>query len=69
MYSNNKLIRDVAEAAAKIMYGQKPVEEELKGNQKAIDKNHNNKIDSQDFAILRGEKKAIKEEDAYDKDR
>ena len=69
MYSNNKLIRDVAEAAAKIMYGQKPVEEELKGNQKSIDKNHNNKIDSQDFAILRGEKKAIKEEDAYDKDR
>ena len=69
MYSNNKLIRDVAEAAAKIMYGQKPVEEELKGNQKAIDKNHNNKIDGQDFAILRGEKKAIKEEDAYDKDR
>jgi len=69
VYSNNKLIRDVAEAAAKIMYGQKPVEEELKGNQKAIDKNHNNKIDGQDFAILRGEKKAIKEEDAYDKDR
>ena len=69
MYSNNKLIRDVAEAAAKIMYGQKPVEEELKGNQKAIDKNHNGKVDGQDFAILRGEKKAIKEEDAYDKDR
>ena len=69
MYSNNKLIRDVAEAAAKIMYGQKPVEEELKGQQHQIDKNKNNKIDGQDFAILRGEKKAIKEEDAYDKDR
>ena len=31
--------------------------EELKGNQSKIDANHNNKIDSQDFAILRGKKK------------
>ena len=29
--------------------------EELKGNQKEIDKNHNNKIDKNDFEILRGE--------------
>ena len=34
----------------------KTVEEALKGNQKKIDKNHNGKIDGQDFKILRGEK-------------
>jgi len=61
MYSNNKQIRDVADVAARIMSGQQPVAEELKGGQKKIDKNHNNKIDGQDFAILRGEKK-VKEE-------
>ena len=30
--------------------------ESLKGKQKKIDKNHNGKIDAQDFAILRGQK-------------
>jgi len=57
MYSNNKQIRDVADVAARIMSGQQPVVEELKGGQKKIDKNHNGKIDGQDFAILRGQKK------------
>jgi len=33
------------------------VSEELKGNQKKIDKNHNGKIDAQDFKILKGQKK------------
>jgi len=33
------------------------VKETLKGNQKKIDKNHNGKIDSDDFAILNKEKK------------
>jgi hypothetical protein len=33
-------------------------QEALKGQQHKIDKNKNNKIDSQDFAILRGEKKS-----------
>jgi len=61
MYSNNKQIRDVADVAARIMSGQQPVSEELKGGQVKIDKNHNNKIDGQDFKILRGEKK-VKEE-------
>ena len=37
------------------------VTETLKGGQKKIDKNHNGKIDGQDFAILRGEKKSVKE--------
>jgi hypothetical protein len=31
-------------------------DEALIGNQKKIDKNHNNKIDAQDFKILRGKK-------------
>jgi len=35
----------------------KEVDEELKGNQKKLDKNHNGKIDSQDFKILKGQKK------------
>lgn len=33
------------------------VSEELKGNQKKLDKNHNGKIDGQDFKILKGQKK------------
>jgi hypothetical protein len=37
-------------------------QEALKGNQGAIDKNHNNKVDAEDFEILRGEKKAKKKE-------
>lgn len=35
-------------------------QEALKGNQGDIDKNHNNKVDAEDFEILRGEKKAAK---------
>jgi len=61
MYSNNKQIRDVADVAARIMSGQQPVSEELKGGQVKLDKNHNGKIDGQDFKILKGEKK-VKEE-------
>ena len=33
--------------------------EEVKGNQKKLDKNHNGKIDAQDFKILRGQKKKV----------
>jgi hypothetical protein len=44
----------------------KSVKEELKGNQDKIDKNHNNKIDGQDFAILRGKKK-VKEHSEFTK--
>jgi hypothetical protein len=40
--------------------------EELKGNQHKIDKNKNNKVDADDFKILRGEKKAMKEEEEVD---
>ena len=52
-----KELTGVAEAAAKIM------DEQLKGQQHQIDKNKNNKIDAHDFAILRGEKKAVKKEE------
>lgn len=38
------------------------VKEELKGGQKKLDKNHNGKIDAQDFKILKGQKKEVKEE-------
>jgi hypothetical protein len=38
------------------------IEEELKGDQHKIDKNKNKRIDAHDFAILRGKKKAVKEE-------
>jgi hypothetical protein len=38
------------------------VAEELKGGQKKLDKNHNNKLDSDDFKMLRaGKKKPVKE--------
>ncbi len=37
-------------------------QEALKGAQHKIDKNKNNKIDAHDFKILRGEKKAVKED-------
>lgn len=39
------------------------VKEELKGDQKKLDKNHNGKIDGQDFKILRGQKQDTKEEE------
>lgn len=37
--------------------------EALKGDQEKLDKNKNKKLDADDFKILRGEKKAIKEEE------
>jgi hypothetical protein len=39
------------------------IEEELKGGQKKLDKNHNGKIDGQDFKILKGQKQDTKEEE------
>lgn len=50
------LIKDINEADYKTKM------EALKGNQHKIDKNKNNKIDAQDFKILRGEKKVNEEE-------
>ena len=45
----------------------KEVGEELKGGQKKLDKNHNGKIDGQDFKILKGQKKEVKEEKKCEK--
>ena len=41
---------------------QAKIKEELKGNQDKIDANHNDKIDAQDFKMLRAKKKGMKEE-------
>ena len=41
------------------------VKEELKGNQKKLDKNHNGKIDGQDFKILKGQKKEVSKDKKY----
>ena len=54
MFQDKSLLA-VAEAVKKVWV------EELIGNQKKIDKNHNGKIDGQDFKILKGEKKKIEE--------
>ena len=43
--------------------GEDDVTEELKGKQKNIDKNHNGKIDAEDFKILKGKKKEKKGDD------
>ena len=53
---NLKKHDNVADAVLEILQ-----QEALKGNQHKIDANHNNKIDGQDFKILRGKKK-VKED-------
>lgn len=66
MFTNNKFgkfdavadaIKNIAEADYKAKM------EELKGQQHKIDKNKNNKVDADDFKILRGEKKGMKKEE------
>jgi len=47
------LATDYIQTAADYMYSE--MNEELKGNQHKLDKNHNGKVDSGDFKILRGE--------------
>jgi len=42
------------------------VMEKLYGNQKRIDKNHNNKIDREDFKMLRGKKEDVNENVFYE---
>ena len=64
---NDKKLKGVAEAAAKIMG------EQLKGNQHKIDANKNGRIDAHDFKLLRAKKgmkeDVVSEEDAYQKNR
>jgi hypothetical protein len=53
----NQKIADAKKQNKSIETYEEDVKEELKGNQKKLDKNHNGKIDSQDFKILKGQKK------------
>lgn len=61
MQYGNKTTRDVADVVARILSGQS-VSEELKGDQHKIDANKNNKIDAEDFKLLRAKKKKVDEE-------
>jgi hypothetical protein len=64
MYSDNKQIRDVADAAAKIMYGQQTVTEKLHPNQQQLDVHEPEKdeLTADDFKKLRAKKEVKKEE-------
>lgn len=57
----NKSIETYEEEMKEGSKKKKEVDEELKGGQKKLDKNHNGKIDAQDFKILKGKKEKIKE--------
>jgi len=59
MYSNNKLIRDVAGVAAQIMSGQQKVDEKLHPNQQKLDVHEPEKdeLTADDFKKLRAGKK------------
>jgi len=67
-FTDNETIRNVADVAAKIMFGQsvqdepEMISEELKGKQHKIDKNKNGKIDGEDFKLLRKEEETTEEE-------
>jgi hypothetical protein len=66
-YGNSKKARqDQTKSPVDALKGpkDKEIKEELKGNQAKIDANHNNKIDGQDFDILRGKKK-VKESKSF----
>ena len=62
--ASNPDIQKLAEDPTKTV----EVEEELKGKQKNIDKNHNGEIDAEDFAILNKEKKGEAKEDVNEAD-
>ena len=57
-----KITKDPVDKSTIAQPVESEVKEELKGKQKNIDKNHNGKIDGQDFKILRGQKKEISED-------
>ena len=65
MYSNNKLIRDVADIAAQIMSGKQPVTEKLHPNQQQLDVHEPEKdeLTADDFKKLRGKKSGVVKED------
>jgi hypothetical protein len=53
----NQKIEDAKKQNKSIETYEEDMKEDLKGNQKKLDKNHNGKIDGQDFKILQGQKK------------
>lgn len=57
----NQKIADAKKQNKSIETYEGEVKEDLKGKQKNLDKNHNGKIDAQDFKILKGKKKEVKE--------
>lgn len=62
-YSDRAAVLSAAEKAGHIKEDEEVAEALKHPNQKVLDKNKNNKLDREDFAILRGEKKApVKEE-------
>jgi hypothetical protein len=58
----NQKIKDAKDKNQSIETYEEEMKEELKGNQKKLDKNHNGKIDGQDFKILKGQKKEVSED-------
>ena len=60
---------DEARVAKLMLLLQYVQNEELKGNQKNIDMNKNNKIDAEDFKMLRAKKKTAKRTVTIDKKR
>lgn len=65
-YGNSKKARqDQTKSSVDTLKGpkDKEVKEELKGDQHKIDANKNDKIDAQDFKILRGKKKVAEEQE------
>ena len=57
----NNLVKKVVSKSTEL---QKTVKEELKGRQHEIDANHNNRIDANDFKLLRAKKNSGMEEEA-----
>ena len=57
---NDKKLKNVADAVKQVT--KDSMKEELKGQQHKLDVNKNNKVDSQDLAMLRSGKKVAKEE-------
>ena len=58
----NQKIADAKKQNKSIETYEEEMKEGLKGNQKKLDKNHNGKIDGQDFKILKGQKKEVSED-------
>jgi len=63
-FGKDLVSKDLIEAVKTVMH-EGEQKEELKGGQVKLDKNRNGKLDSQDFKMLRGEKKVDEAESEY----